>query len=288
MLNFEWTAADYGFDAAISYSVQVDLAANDFAEAIELIKTTSTTGSFTYGDLNNKLLAAGAVPGGVNDVQFRVVSSVSDYVDDLVSPTVNMTVKPYFIEVNYPVLNVPGSYQGWDPANNETVLYSLKSNEIYEGYIYFGDAATEFKFAKGSWDVNWGDDGEDGTLEAGGANIKAAGPAQYKLNVDLNTLTYTALQVDWGLIGSATPDGWDADQNMTFDVDNNVWTITLDLTAGEIKFRVNDDWAINLGDDGANTVLEYGGANIVIEEAGNYTITLNLGAALYTYQITKN
>jgi len=287
-LNFEWSAADYGFVAAISYSIQIDLAANDFAEAIELFKTIETSGSVTYGDLNNKLLAAGAVPGGVNDVQFRVISHISDVVEDLVSPTVSGSIKPFFILVDYPILNVPGNYQGWDPANNETVLYSLKSDEIYEGYIYFGEAATMFKFAKGSWDVNWGSDNADGTLADGAADIPATGPAQYKLNVDLNALTYSAMQTDWGLIGSSTPDGWDADQDMTFDVENNVWTITIDLLEGEIKFRANDDWAINLGDEGPNGVLEYEGANIVITEAGNYTITLDLGVALYAYEVLKN
>ncbi len=288
MISFEWSAADYGYDAAVSYSVQADLAANSFAEAIELFKTTGVTGSVAYGDLNNALLAAGALAGGLNDIQIRVVSTISDYVDDLVSPVVSLNVRPYFIEVSYPMLNVPGNYQGWDPALETTVLYSLKSDEIYEGYIYFGEAETMFKFAKGTWDVNWGDDGNDGTLEAGAADIPAAGPAQYKLNVDLNTLTYTKEMTAWGLIGSATPNGWDGDQDMTFDVDNNMWTITVDLVAGEVKFRANDDWAINLGDTGANGVLEYDGENIAIADAGNYTITLELGKAMYGYSITKN
>ena len=67
-------------------------------------------------------------------------------------------------------------------------------------------------------------------------------------------------------------------------------TITLNLTAGEMKFRANDAWDINFGDDGANGSLEYGGANIAIASAGNYTITLDLkgGGGKYTYTVKKN
>ncbi|MCK5821730.1 MAG: SusF/SusE family outer membrane protein, partial [Bacteroidales bacterium] len=200
----------------------------------------------------------------------------------------SMAVKPLMVEVSYPVLNIPGNYQGWDPASPLTVIHSLKSDEVYDGYVYFGEAATMFKFAKGSWDNNWGDDGVDGTLEPGGADIAATGPAMYRLSADLNTLTYTAIQTDWGLIGSATPDGWDADQDLTYNAEAGILTITLDLVEGEVKFRANDDWGLNLGDDHANGVMEYDGANIIIDAAGNYTITLDLSGALILYTLTKN
>lgn len=287
VLNFEWNAADYGFTAAISYTVQVDVGGNDFAEATEILKTNDLNGSITYDELNNKLLAAGAIAGAVNDLQFRVVSKVSDQVVDLMSDPVSASLKPYFVEVSYPVLNIPGNYQGWDPASTETVIHSLKSDEVYDGYVYFGEAETMFKFAKGSWDDNWGDTGLDGTLDAGGDDIPATGPAMYRLQADMNNLTYTATQTDWGLIGDATAGGWDSDQDMTYDAEAGVLTITVDLVDGEIKFRANDDWAINLGDDQANGIMEYDGANIVVA-AGNYTIVLDLRGALITYTVTKN
>lgn len=287
-LDFEWNAADFGFQAAVTYSVQVDVGNQDFAEPIELLKSEGLTGSITYESLNNKLLAAGAVAGAMNDLTFRVTAKVSNYVPVVNSEAVGFTVKPYFVEVSYPVLNVPGNYQGWAPDNMETVIHSLKSDEVYDGYVYFGEAAVEFKFAKGSWDANWGDDGADGTLEPDGANITAEGPAMYRLQADMNDLTYTTLRTDWGLIGSATAGGWDVDEKLIWDADAGVLTITTDLVAGEIKFRANDDWALNLGDDQANGIMEYEGANIVIDEAGNYTITLDLSGALYKYTVSKN
>jgi len=60
------------------------------------------------------------------------------------------------------------------------------------------------------------------------------------------------------------------------------------LVAGEIKFRANDDWALDYGDTGFDGTLEEGGDNIPIDEAGNYTIVLNLETPGYAYSIVKN
>ena len=93
---------------------------------------------------------------------------------------------------------------------------------------------------------------------------------------------------DWGLIGSGTPGGWDSDQNMTYDPVNDVWTITLDLITGDIKFRANDAWAINYGDPTGAGKLVQDGDNIPISADGNYTITLDLSGAIYRYTVVEN
>jgi len=185
----------------------------------------------------------------------------------------------------YPLLYVPGGYQGWDPTKTSTVLASPNVDGKYEGYLNFLEDNTEFKFTDGpGWDVNYGDTGADGVLDQGGDNIKA-NAGFYKIDVDLNTLTYTLLKTEWGLIGSATPGGWDADQNMTFDPSTNAWSIQLDLNPGEMKFRANDDWGLNYGDNGGDALLERDGSNIVISNAGNYRITLYLDKPDHTYSI---
>jgi hypothetical protein len=188
---------------------------------------------------------------------------------------------------NYSVVYVPGAYQGWDPSNTTTVVTSVGNDKTYEGY-FFLEANTEFKFTDGpGWDINYGDDGNDGTLDRNGANLKVTETGFYKVNVDLNALTYTLQKTDWGLIGSATADGWNSDQNMTYDANEGAWVITAPLVAGEIKFRANDGWDINYGDDGVNAILERNGANIVIPSAGTYTIKLFLDKPDYTYSIEQ-
>jgi hypothetical protein len=186
------------------------------------------------------------------------------------------------------LLYVPGGYQGWDPAKTTTVLRSEKNDGKFEGYLYFDKDNTEFKFCETpTWDKNWGDTGADGKLEAGGDNVKAPKSGYYKINVDISALTYTMVKTDWGLIGSGTAGGWDSDQNLTFDAATNLWSAVLELKAGEIKFRANDGWDLNYGDDGANASLEGGGANIAIASAGKYKVTLNLNQLPYTYSLEK-
>jgi hypothetical protein len=59
---------------------------------------------------------------------------------------------------------------------------------------------------------------------------------------------------------------------MSWDAVNGVFTATLTLTAGEFKFRANDDWGYNLG--GPLGALVPDGGNISTA-AGTFTITLN-------------
>lgn len=287
---FKWSEADFGFQAAITYTVEIDEAGNGFADAVSLGVTNGLELDGITNEKINSILLAKELPGGAPvDLEVRVVASVSDDVTKLISPVVTITVTPFEAEVDYPQLQVPGSYQGWDPANDMTVIYSLKSNGVFEGYIYFADPATKYKFTDGpSWDTNWGDDGDDGTLDPGGADIEAGDAGMYRLNVDLNALTHSATLTNWGIIGTATPNGWDSDIDMTYDPATGHLTITTDLVAGEMKFRANDDWVINFGDDGPNNVLEQDGANIIIPEDGNYTIDLILNQPKYTYTIVKN
>lgn len=290
LATFAWSAADYGFPAAVMYDLQLDVAGNDFAKPASLGQTSDTELSITVEDLNSAVLNVLSLgPDVAHNLEARVVGTLHDSLQAAVSDVISLTVTPYFVEVVYPVLYVPGSYQEWDPAGAPT-LASADFDNKYEGYVNFPDPNTEFKFTQNpDWSVNWGDDGADGTLDTEGANIIAAAAGYYKLNVDINALTYTVLLTDWGLIGDATPGGWDSDQDMTYDADNGVWTITIDLVAGNVKFRANDAWDLDYGSDNANGYLDQGGADIPIDEAGNYTIVMDLSnAPLYTYTITKN
>ncbi len=199
--------------------------------------------------------------------------------------------KPQKSYRDYPMLYVPGSYQtpAWTPSDLTTVLKSVASDNKFEGYLNF-PAGVQFKFCTTpDWSNDYGDDGTStGKLAHPGSNITLADAGYYKLNVDMTGLTFTAVKTDWGVIGSATAGGWDSDQNMTYDAATGTWTAILDLGVGEIKFRANDAWAINYGDNGANGTLEADGANISIPTAGNYLITMKLGAPDYTYTIVAN
>lgn len=251
--------------------------------------STKTWGGTTFiihaavgGDMNPAEFGIDGGWGGIRTTKNLVHKFYPDAEKGLkVSPTPKSTN-------DYPVLYVPGSYQGWDPTNTNTVIASVLSDGKYEGYFYFA-AGDQFKFTDGpAWDVNYGDTGADGILDPGGDNISVTEDGVYKVNVDLPGLTYTLVKTNWGLIGSATPGGWDTDMNMTYDAASGMLTVVADLTSGDIKFRANDAWDINLGDTGLDGILEYGGDNIPIADAGTYTISLKVGPPDYTYTIVRS
>jgi len=290
--TFVWTA---GFQSATTYKVQIDYAGDDFANPIELASTTGTEASITVGALNQKLLAMGAKTNVASDFEIRVTASVNTKVQTLISNVPTVNILPYKVVIIYPSLYLPGNYQAasgytsdWSPDKAQQI-YSVKQNDKYEGYVNMVGSGIMFKFTdEPNWDVNWGDNGADGTLDSGGSDIAIPEAGYYRIKADIPALTYSFMKTYWGLIGDATPNGWDSDQNMTYSMDTKTWSITLDLTAGSIKFRANDDWALNYGDNGFDGSLEEGGENIPIAEAGNYTIVLNLEVAGYAYEINKN
>ncbi len=157
--------------------------------------------------------------------------------------------------------------------NDETPLAYNPSLRVWTGAMHLTAAEIKFR-ANHSWDYNYGSTAGGGKLDAGGTNIPISLEADYAVTLDLShPQEYTFSANRWGIIGSATADGWNSDQNMTWDAVHGVFTATLNLVAGEIKFRANDDWGVNLGGDlGALTA---GGANIPVATAGSYTVTLN-------------
>ena len=99
--------------------------------------------------------------------------------------------------------------------------------------------------------------------------------ATYVDKLDLSTI--------WGVVGSAA-NNWGATPDLPFykSATPNELVAYVTLIEGEIKFRQNNDWVINLG--GSNGTLKAGGDNIAVK-AGTYRITFNPTAS--TYKIEK-
>lgn len=297
-LMYSWSAADYGVQIIPSYTLQMDKQGNNFANPMALgaINTVREFPVIT-GDLNSKLLTLLFNPKVMEaiPVEFRILTIVKDNngntidtIKPIYSVVTAQSITPYYAPIIYPLLGVPGSYQNWKPEDSTTTIASVLSNGLYEGYMNFPDPNTQYKFTQGpNWDNNWGDTGGNGTLDKGGDNINAIDAGYYKLNVDLVGLTYTAVKTTWGLIGDATPGGWDTDTDMAYDAANKVWTVTVNLTAAKVKFRANKAWDINYGDNGGDGSLEPGGADISVPAAGSYIVTLNLSNPIYKYKLAK-
>lgn len=289
--EFTWSPADYGFDAGVTYTLEMDLAGNNFSEPTTVGNTNGTALKATNVQVNSILLSKSVPDKVLTDVSFRLLAKISDEVDVIISQPITLKIAPVKVKVDYPKVYVPGSYQGWNPADVSTVLFSVKSDKKYEGFIYFGEDNAKFKITpEPNWNSDFGDNGQDGTLEAKGSDIDLAGPAGlYKLNVNLNALTITKQATNWGLIGSGTPTGWDSDTDMIYDPVSKTLKVTLALSdGGKIKFRANDAWDINFGDTNGNGSLEYGGDDISVPAGGGtFEIELILNTGDYTYKLTK-
>lgn len=298
-INFSWSAADPGVNVEINYTVEV-ATDNAFTNAATLIsETTDLEDDLTVTKVNSTLVALEMTVEVEATAYFRVVASISDYVDDIVSETVSFTVTPYETVIDYPMIYVPGEYQGWSPGADEGILYSYDSNTTYEGILYLEDSDddgdVEFKItSEGSWNgTNWGgtltatDDGYSGTLDASGDNFNVV-PGCYHFTVDTDALTIELTETDyWGIIGSSvSPYDWSADVDMTYNGQMQRWEVTEDLVAGEFKFRANDGWDLNYGSDDQDGTLQSSGGNISIGADGNYTITLD--TENLTYTVTAN
>lgn len=205
--------------------------------------------------------------------------------------TIDFNTMSYNIETFS--LGIVGSAtpNGWDGPDLE-LLYDSTSDQ-FRAVVTLIDGEIKFRL-NNDWNVNWGDSGADGTLEAGGDNIAVAA-GKYVVTVNLNEMTYELESIAniWGLVGSSTPNGWDGpDIPMNIDytseyTSGGIWYANnVALVEGEIKFRADNDWMLNYGDDGADGTLENGGANIAVPASGNYNVILDLSNL--TYSITLN
>ena len=295
--RFTWKSANFGGDIQITYTVEIDKKGNTF-------KTPQAIGSVISGNqvsvsveqLNNALKALKATPLLAADFEVRVKAGAGAAVP-MYSNVIGIVVTPYSTEI--PKIAVPGDHQGWAPAVAPLLAATKFGMTDFEGYVWL---AGGYKFLApkpdGTFDwgtTDWGDDGTfSGVLKAENESNCTATAGYYRVNADTKALKYSAIKTVWGVIGSASPGGWDNSTVMTYSATTKTWTVTVALTAGnEIKFRANNEWAIDLGafdagKPGVGTAMSYGGKNIAIASAGTYVVTLDLSnPRAYTYTIVK-
>ena len=189
------------------------------------------------------------------------------------------TMEETDIELSSSELTVPGSYQGWNPTAENVYRLKSESRDFQYTGIYYYAANTEFKlYDDGKWlgsvgEVKWNDTKTKAEFALGdGANIKLTEAGYYRITANTKKMIASVAKTGWEIIGSATPDGWDKGQLMTYNPETKKWSITIKMVDGEYKFRWDGSWEKNLG--GVLTGLTQGGDNIKIG-AGTYLIELD-------------
>ena len=285
-LNISWTEPEFGYSAAASYQILFDLAGGDFSGAQVVSVGQELSKTFETEELNKILISLGVEPKTATEinVKVKVILSKTTNID---SPVNSMMVTAYqdLLDLSSPWGVVGSAYNDWG-ATPDAPFYKVQGQpNVYVAYVTLKDG--EWKIRKDNdWTVNYGDDGTDGTLEAGGANIPATA-GTYKIVFDEAKLTYTIEKYSWGIVGSAYND-WGAtpDAPLEYDPYTDTWRTQVKLLDGEFKIRKNNDWGTNYGDNGGDGTLEEGGENIVVT-AGYYEIIVDFNDLTYTLEKTE-
>src|SRR5258706_10344604 len=125
--TFSWTAADFGFKAAVTYSIQFCKAGTNFAASstTEINMGALLSKTITVGDLNSKMLDIISY-GSPQQIHARVKADVGSGVTPLYSNVItNLVITAYrdIVNYNFPqALFIAGNYQGWDPPTSPKIV----------------------------------------------------------------------------------------------------------------------------------------------------------------------
>ncbi|GAA3522612.1 hypothetical protein GCM10022393_41520 [Aquimarina addita] len=308
-----WNDAELDTPTVLTYTVEMAAAGTEFATPVLLGTTAEHFISVTTKEFNDAAIEAGLTPGEEGAVELRVMSSIGSATGvPLFSESVTFYTTPFTTGV--PQLFMVGAFQAYYGKSAWTPTEAIEMNyvgdgttQLFEAYCKLG-AEDGFKFITeaADWSVvdgNYGTIGgvQDGTIENAGtsSDIKGGVEGFYYVQVDIDNLTYQLIQMDWGIIGNATPSGWDGETAMTYNFEDNQFMITQDLVEGEMKLRSkntsnaifgsDEDWKYNVGDSGADAVATDSGDGNFAITTGNKTIVLDIqfnGVA--TTEITNN
>ncbi|MBD8002110.1 MULTISPECIES: SusE domain-containing protein [Phocaeicola] len=296
--TIDWTCdvPDYGYSAAVTYSVQinkdnnwVDAEGENAASYVTLEATYSTNQlKISAAEMDRSLIIlnewfdAETFPTTEQTVFVRIMSSISTVSGyEAYSEPVEIRYLPYYMEVSLEpkTMYVVGDHNGW-AANDDAprLIATDEAGMIFHGYAQLN---TQFKFmTTDSWaDPNYG--GGSGTLALGGGNITAT-PGFYQIDANLNTMTYSLRTCTWGIVGSVFDSEWKTEVQLTYNSSTGALEADVEFSAGQFKFRQDGAWDYSLG--GSLDELVYDGGNITASP-GRYTVRLYLNGPTYRAEL---
>jgi hypothetical protein len=177
---------------------------------------------------------------------------------------------------------------GWDSDTDLT--QDTFNRHIWSGEITLIDGEAKFR-AENDWADNWGSTSYPSGYGIGGGDNIPVKAGTYFVWFNDATGEYAFMNTNdrdpyntIGIIGSATANGWDADQDMIKNPANPYrYSMVISLVEGETKFRAEDDWAVNWGGvDYPSGIGVKGGPNIAVQE-GSYVVHFHSGTGEYRF-----
>lgn len=284
VLTVSWAEPDLGYNnTALSYQVLFDVADGDFSNAQAVSAGEDLSKTFTNAALNKIVLNLEVEPDAATEILVKVQTNLSAF-SNITSDAGSIMATAYadLLDLSS-IWGLVGSAttNGWDGPDMPFYKSTAVADQFI-AYVKLTDGEIKIR-SNNSWDVNYGDTGLDGSLEAGGDNIPVTA-GTYKIVFNASSLTYTIEAFSWGLVGSATTNGWDGpDMDLTYDSFSDTWKAVVTLVDGEVKVRQNNQWTINYGDTGLDGILDAGGDNIPVT-AGNYLVTVDFNSLEYSIE----
>lgn len=302
-LSFSWNKGlDLGLNDTVSYIYRLDLANNNFETSTSPEVIDDFKKSYTTEEINNLIISKwGIHPGEYANLEARVVAKVKS--DKFVYPeiaTVNVIIQTYAQQPQPLFILGTATEAGMNTAE------AIKLNEVSIGKIYTWKGRLthgNFKFITTLEtmlpSLNKGAD--DNTLverrsEGDPDNYFTVTDKEglYSVGIDRTAMKIVYAPIVYEnmyIIGNSTSAEWDIAKaiEMQWDYSNpNVFTATVALKEGELKFYIQRDWGalafrplVANGSITSNDVQAYIGGEdlkwmINADQAGEYKITLDV------------
>ena len=283
-LVFVGTPVDPGFQASATYFLEVCATGNNFKDSLSVLSSTQDASlKITVSALNGILLQKfDADVASALDFRIRSVLSV-----DAGTGAKPMIYSSEPVSANVTIFGLPRL----DLINSGITqkVESALGDGKYIGYVKL-DATKPFTLKDPDANITYGANGT--VLAVNGAAFTVAANGWYQVKADTKAYTFTILPFNIGLIGDFN--GWSApDAKMAYDDKTGSWFVKVTLTAGGVKFRMNDAWdqgynlGIGTGYSLDNLWNNGSSANIPVTP-GIYTVRLYINTTPFKATFTLN
>ena len=261
---------DSSLNIDVAYIIEAALPNTSFASPIEVGNVLNMSSiTLTNAQLNNVAIQAGIPVDTAGELELRIRAIITDAASgsvlERISTSITINVTTYLtvldLSTNWGVVGSAANNWGATP---DLPFWKTDVAGVLNAYVTLTDGEIKFR-ENNDWANNYGSSSSSGgALTSGGGNITVTA-GSYKIVMDLNNLTYTIESFSLGIVGGAY-NNWGAtpDFMLEYDEYSDVFRGIVTLIDGEMKFRMNNDWGTNWGDDGADGSLEAGGANIQV------------------------
>lgn len=299
--RFVWNSPDFGIATPNGYDLEASIT-EDFSE----ITSMGSTAENNMGVTINQMLSLATLAGLDNDpntedlpntgsLYFRVRAYMGDggaNAPESISPVATL-------QVRLPEASGPGSGIGLSPwgvvgsaandwgATPDLPFYTTSNANVIVAYVDLIDGEIKFR-QNNEWGGDFGDANDDGILDQDADNNIPVTAGTYKITIDWSDNSYSIEAFYWGLVGSATPNGWDGpDVKLQYDYSTDTFKAVVQLVAGEVKVRMNDTWGGDYGDGNQDGVLDQDPDNNITVTAGYYLVTVNFSTLEYSIEATN-